>query len=171
MRRSLLRGVSLALGTALSMLGCNMGSEQTVEYGMPHADYDLSGVVVDATNGTPIVGVQVELMEQTATTDAEGKWSIKGEIGMGCRDACTAVAKDVDGEANGAFQDASKDFSPTKVAEGEGWYHGKFDAADVRIEMQPGAAEPGEAPAAEPGDAEPQETPTTEPGAAEPAAP
>ena len=134
MRRRVLRKVSLVLGSALGVAGCPFAAE----YGMPHADFDLDGKVVESGTDTPIQGVQVDFDGFTATTDGSGDWAISAEGAFACGPPCQVMATDVDGDANGSFEEVTTDFVAEKVTEGSGsWYEGEWEAHDIEIEMEP----------------------------------
>lgn len=109
MRRRLLRTLSLTLGTALSLVGCGDESYAqdpvAAEYGIPYVE-PLPSVRMQGrvTGGEqPLRGIQVEVDGVTALTDAEGSWSLELPLPG---PECEVVARDVDGEAGGAWQEA-----------------------------------------------------------------
>ena len=111
-------------------------------YGMPHADYELDGVVVSAETGEPIPGIEVELEAANAvvaTSDAAGAWSLRVSGASFCLpDACRVVARDVDGAENGAFQDLEIAVPLTRARRGSGdWDEGTWVARDVELILEP----------------------------------
>ena len=132
------RWYNTILTVLLSMLGfesCDSGGDAPVEYGTPHADYIIKGMVTDEA-GTPIQGIKItgpapmvsSQLNQSVLTDASGAFkldefmSIVGGI---------ITAEDIDGDANGGeFKSDTLYISTlpaTKISEGDGWYMGKFE--------------------------------------------
>jgi putative lipoprotein (rSAM/lipoprotein system) len=129
----LLRRISLLLGSALGATGCPVP-----EYGMPHASFDLSGTAVDGTTDAPIPGIEVDFDGNTATTGADGAWSLQVETAFACGPDCTLSAQDVDGEDNGTYDPAEQPFTATQTAEGDGdWDEGAWEAHDIEVRMTP----------------------------------
>jgi len=110
-----------------------------VEYGMPHADYKLKGVITDKETSSSIENIRVIrhtnsewIMNDTVYTDAEGKYAFEfvdfpplPEKGL------LLKVEDIDGEENGGFFESKEidvDFTQVeKVEKGDGrWYAGKF---------------------------------------------
>ncbi len=94
----------LALLGFVAVTGC-----ERVEYGSPHAEFELKGKVVDAV-GEPVKDIAVkivaganaeyELMLGRGTTDDDGDYIISSGAIYG-RAAVVVVAEDVDGDENG----------------------------------------------------------------------
>jgi putative lipoprotein (rSAM/lipoprotein system) len=120
---------------ALATSGC------IAAYGMPFASYDLDGTVVSAESGDPIQGIELQFGwdEVTSLTDADGAWALAGDDGAPGSPAMAHVTvRDVDGAANGAYQDAEVDVPVTRTGEGSGdWDEGSFAAHGVVIELEP----------------------------------
>jgi putative lipoprotein (rSAM/lipoprotein system) len=132
-RHRLLRRVSLFLGSALGATGCPIA-----EYGMPHASFDLSGTVVDDQTEAPVPAIEVDFDGTTTTSAADGGWTLQVESGFACGPECTISARDVDGEDNGAYDEAQQPFTATQTAEGDGdWDDGAWEAHDIQIRMKP----------------------------------
>ena len=128
-----LRRVSLFLGSALGATGCPVA-----EYGMPHASFDLSGSAVDDQTEAPLPGIEVAFDGHTAVTGADGAWTLQADAAFACGPDCTISAQDVDGAANGAYEEAQQPFTATQTAEGDGdWDEGAWEAHDVQIRMKP----------------------------------
>ncbi len=76
---------SFLLGTMLSMLfGCRIGPTP-IEYGMPHADFKISGTVLSADQNQPIKGLSVTIRDtvyhwraiDSTKTDSLGRYSLQ----------------------------------------------------------------------------------------------
>ena len=82
------------------------------EYGTPTVDFHVVGQVTDA-EGKPIEGIRVTTrgyydfndgtMEQTTSTDKEGRYATKEVKSIGIDPGMKVVFEDVDGEANGGL--------------------------------------------------------------------
>lgn len=127
-------------------------------YGTPTSDYKISATVTDE-NGKAIPGINVVVRGSKLTsevidglilvTDKKGKIETDYFNTSKFR-ATELLLTDVDGSDNGGeFEDktiAVAGMQSTKVAEGEGWYKGKFDYyKDIKLSLKP--AEEPEAPA------------------------
>ena len=141
-RRRFYQRVSVLLGTALSVTGCDRPintpdyGAPVVEYGTPQAHFEIDGTVVDNETQDPIVGIEVTFEEETAITDDQGKWSISADV-FPCDPDCSVTAVDVDGEENGEYEEAVQEFSPSETAEGDGeWDEGTWEAKNIVIAME-----------------------------------
>jgi len=136
MKRRLLRRLTVLFGWMLGLGGCdNVGAP---EYGVPSADFDLDGKVVEVgtTNGIP--GIEIQFDGVTVTSDANGDWTMTADGAFACSQNCNLTARDVDGEQNGSYADATKNFTATQITDGSGtWYNGEWQAHDITIEMEP----------------------------------
>ena len=134
------RWYNALLTMLLSMLGfescSSLGEEVPVEYGVPHANYIVKGIVTDEA-GAPIQGIKVtgpaptysSMINQTAITDESG--SFKLEEFTSFHGGYIAV-EDTDGEANGGdFKSDTLNIYDIKdskqIEQGERWYEGKFE--------------------------------------------
>ncbi len=74
------------LGLVFTVAGCSdddateYGPPTQVEYGVPRADFRISGQVIDEVSGQGVPGFEVTFSDDLAdTTDAQGFWRIEGE--------------------------------------------------------------------------------------------
>jgi putative lipoprotein (rSAM/lipoprotein system) len=127
-RRALLVGVPAAV---LATSGC------VAAYGSPlieDDEYLVDGTVVSSETGDPIEGIEIYFdnhVRPTATTDAEGRWTIDISSSSDCMSECAIAARDTDGAQNGAFQDLETTITTTQVDPGQ-WV-----AHDVELELDP----------------------------------
>lgn len=117
MKVRLNRWYNAVLTVLLSMLGFGCSSsddDMVVEYGTPHADYILKGLVTDEA-GTPVKNIKMsaKILSKTgagtymieignlgtAQTDESGRYVLEYD-GM-ARTDLKMIVEDVDGEANG----------------------------------------------------------------------
>lgn len=112
------------------------------EYGVPHADYVVSGKVTDEA-GTPIKGIQVSSLAgdeyhhqcDTVYTDDDGGYEIRGMVDF-LGPEVDVRYEDVDGEENGGlFMTEDRKVALEKQEEGSGWYDGLFAAFGVDVKM------------------------------------
>ncbi len=140
LRDRLLRRASLLLGSTLGLAGCPF----TAEYGVPHASFDLDGVVVDDQSGEPVPGIEVAFDGHTATSGAGGGWSLSADNAFACGPDCTISARDVDGADNGTYAETTAEFTATKTGEGsDDWDYGAWEAHDIEIAMKPEQSDTG----------------------------
>lgn len=136
MKRRLLRRLSVLFGWMLGLGGCR--DLVAPEYGVPSADFDLDGKVVEVgtTNGIP--GIEIQFDGFSVTSDVNGDWSLSADGAFACSQNCSLTARDVDGELNGSYEEATTSFTPTQISDGSGtWYNGEWQARDITIEMEP----------------------------------
>ena len=150
------RWYNTLLTVLLSMLGFGCSScddDFVAEYGTPHADYTLKGLVTDEA-GTPVRNIKTsaKILDKTGAgtyigeigtvqTDESGRYVLEYD-GMARADL-KIVVEDIDGEANGGdfLNDTiDVDFHKSlKVAEGDNhWYSGKYElTTDVKLKKKP----------------------------------
>jgi putative lipoprotein (rSAM/lipoprotein system) len=141
---ALLTSLLSLLGYGCSESSMDMYGTPVVEYGVPHADYIVKGIVADEA-GTPIEGIKTSLKEvrkgqdavyvngvDSAQTDGSGHYHLQYE---GMRNSgLKLIVEDIDGEANGGdFQNDTLDVDFDKAVQtkkGEGWYNGTFEISE-----------------------------------------
>lgn len=160
-RKQWLRMSNRALSGMLALLGfvsCTNDANDDdpngggmLEYGSPYATYEVKGKVIDKKNRTGIPQIQVLMGMERETpegkkfypfskpvhTDDNGEFIIADGGHFGTIDY-EILAKDIDGEANGVFENEMKDisFKDIKLEGGKGWYKGKATLENVTIEME-----------------------------------
>jgi putative lipoprotein (rSAM/lipoprotein system) len=157
------RWYNAVLTALLSMLGYGCSSDEPMdmygtpvpEYGAPHADYIVKGLVTDEAN-TPIQGIKASV--KAYFSDADGKVYVdpidsiltdaSGDYQLKHRDAperSKLIFEDIDGAANGGefLSDTldinEEDFNQAvKVKDGDGkWYRGVFEVTkNVKLKMK-----------------------------------
>lgn len=158
MKVRLNRWYNAVLTVLLSMLGFGCSSSDddvVVEYGTPHSDYILKGLVTDEA-GTPVKNIKMsaKILSKTeagaymieignlgtAQTDESGRYVLE-YAGM-ARTDLKIVVEDIDGDANGGeFLNDTLDVDfrkAVKVGEGDNhWYGGKFEVTtDVKLKKK-----------------------------------
>jgi putative lipoprotein (rSAM/lipoprotein system) len=107
-------------------------------YGMPYAEYKLSGTVLDSSTNNPIPGISLAFGGATTTSAADGTWSMDVSGATYCDSNCTMQASDVDGTTNSTYTDATVALSPTQVSAGSGtWDHGVFEQKSIQVSLNP----------------------------------
>ena len=119
------------------------------EYGVPSANYKVSGIVVSSDDEKkPIENIRVVMVEyyereflygDTVFTDSGGKFEIKRDDGYTYNQFKIKI-QDVDGEDNGLFEDVEQviEFKNSDYKGGDGsWYRGEAQKDMGTIEMNP----------------------------------
>ena len=137
--------VLVALLGFLGFSGCDIIGK--VEYGSPHANYQIKGQVVDKATGEAIKGIKVQILNHSEaipddveiphflqfidTTDVNGNFAILHQGFPRNRDMpLFAHVTDIDSIENGWFYDKvieleMRNFEQTKPASGN-WFSGEF---------------------------------------------
>jgi putative lipoprotein (rSAM/lipoprotein system) len=140
------RAVSLLIS---SILGIFFGCENTVEveYGMPHADFKVSGMVQSSDTHQPVKGISIllrdtlwtiEAVRDTTATDSLGKYSFSF-MGMSSAGQNTWIlqALDIDSGENGSFLPKDTIFSipDSTLQGGHDRYQGHGEAViDLKLD-------------------------------------
>jgi putative lipoprotein (rSAM/lipoprotein system) len=136
MHRSLIKGANWILSGILSILGlpgCDKKEGLMLEYGTPYATFSFHGTVADKA-GNPVKDIKIEVKGATHIASP----TITNEIGLYSTkftgfpvDDFQMIVSDIDGQANGSFQN---DTIPVKVGkddyyeQGDGhWNSGSAD--------------------------------------------
>lgn len=127
------------LGFSGAFTGCGNLTDGPVEYGMPHADYELKAMVTDKETSNPIQNIRVirQYPEyeykygDTLYTNAAGECLFNYDGILMPHNTLRLKIEDIDGEDNGGlFETKEMDVQFTKaeqVKKGDGhWYDGKF---------------------------------------------
>lgn len=108
----LLKLLSLCIGVIIGLF-CDSGSniiEQPVKYGIPHADYKISGIVKSSDNNLPVKGLLVSIrdtaemitIDNSTTTDISGMYSLEFSSPVK-KNTWKLNVKDIDSTENGSF--------------------------------------------------------------------
>ena len=126
----------------LGVLGISVAfhSCMKTEYGVPHADYEIKGIVTNKETSKPIQNIQVvhQRYHDTTYTNSDGKYTFIYNSNL--LDGLHLVVEDIDGEANGGEFDTKEiDIKITQadqVKKGkENWDWGKY-VKTVNIELE-----------------------------------
>jgi len=134
MKKSAVKFFDKIIVILLGVFGFFNSCDMPCEYGSPHADYELKGVVTDIETSNPIPNIRVirkiyQEYGDTVYTDVEGKYAFyEGDYLE--NNTFRLKIEDIDGEENGGDfrtqEIAVKITEADKVEEGKGWYSGKF---------------------------------------------
>ncbi len=142
------RWYNAVLTALLSMLGygCSLDEPEMygtpLEYGVPHINYILRGVVTDGA-GNPIQGIETKFYGDLnggdpTKTDTNGNYQIQAMTYPGLK-GCKLIVNDIDGEANGGeFLSDTIDVETLpkdEVEKGNGWYQGMYEST-ANIQMK-----------------------------------
>lgn len=119
----------------LTILGFSCTEDQPDEYGMPHADFKISGVVVDEATLESIENIQVimqdpemiDIHSDTCYTDINGMYELK-LIDLADEKSFIFKCLDIDGTANGDYEslDSTVRFeNPEFINSSGNWYRGE----------------------------------------------
>lgn len=145
-KTSLLRKYNRVICLFLSMLGftsaCGLieteyGTPAT-EYGTPHATFIVRGSVTSESNSSSVQGIRVVMGSDSTLTDAAGNFKVENSA-FPVDQTFTLKFKDVDGSANGAFQnqDATVKFTDPVFTGGSGWFTGEVEkAVDIKLKSK-----------------------------------
>lgn len=142
--RSILRKINYCIGLIFSLFGITSCEEISDKYGVPLADYQISGRVENAQK-QGIKGIKVSLKEPnydifegnpytTDTTTTDGAFEIN------CREfperEIWLVAEDIDSTENGSYQRDSVLITPEfKDVPGNNWHH-TAEVKDIIITLE-----------------------------------
>jgi len=133
------------LGLIGLLTGCDLIRPPVAEYGVPHADYEITGTVTDSITTAPVKNVQVIISRSVTTvqkdttfalvdtlavkeTDNAGKYDAQFQT-FPLEDLSFNVkVNDTDGPANGGdFSTKQLDvvFKLSDLSGNKGWYNGK----------------------------------------------
>lgn len=119
------------------IIGANMYGPAPVEYGTPHAEFELKGKVTDE-EGTPIQGIEVSARWANdapgeispVETDAKGEYVFNDPYWWPDTGNIEVTANDIDGDENGGDFTAETETITVKDSDyvgGSGsWYEGKL---------------------------------------------
>jgi putative lipoprotein (rSAM/lipoprotein system) len=134
MKKSLIKIFDKIIIALLAFVGITACSDSLVEYGSPHADYEIKGTITNRQNSSPIKNIRVvnqrdTYYNDTVYTDNDGKYYFSIND-YNLVNSVNLKAEDIDGEENGGdFETKEVDITFTnadKIANGSGWYQGKF---------------------------------------------
>jgi putative lipoprotein (rSAM/lipoprotein system) len=141
---AVLKAVAAATTAVLGPLCCF----DTAEYGMPSAEYRVSGTIRSAATGASIAGIAVTLTDSTDpppppaidvdTTDAAGAYMVSFRTYPFDTIAVRMSASDEDGAENGLYQhkDTILFFPRSALSGGDGdWYEGSVEkVVELRLD-------------------------------------
>ncbi|MDL2289784.1 radical SAM-associated putative lipoprotein [Paludibacteraceae bacterium OttesenSCG-928-F17] len=125
----------------LGLIGLASACNPIAEYGVPHADFEIKGTIIDKENNSAISNIRI--IRQTTREDTEnygypdttytndaGNFSFKfSEFSSNSADFSLTI-EDIDGIENGGeFEEKTIEASFTKsdqVRKKDGWYEGGF---------------------------------------------
>jgi putative lipoprotein (rSAM/lipoprotein system) len=135
--------ITAILGIFCSFGGCMYGPAPA--YGMPHADYKVSGTVLSSDQNLPIKGLLVSIRDTANTagifdstkTDSLGKYSLQFSRAP-WNSTWDLKVKDIDSTENGSFlnKDTIISIPESELREPSGnWYEGHAEKnVDLKID-------------------------------------
>jgi len=145
--RTIYRVLAGVIGAVLSAAGCSddgvaeYGSPSQPEYGVPRADFRLSGRVLDGPTGQVVPGFEVRFADVVAdTTDTDGRWRIEASS-FPCDQDCSVQLQDIDGTANGSYLPHVQPLDLEQTIPGDDeWFAGQFEQHDLDIRVEPSSS-------------------------------
>lgn len=135
----------------ISMTGCSVNSCETIkcEYGVPHAEFEVKGKVIDADTRNAVTGVSVTLHEvrynngkntpekypmDSTVVNTNGEFTLYGN-GFP-NDVMFVKVKDLDTQSDGNYPEKVVEISLQNTEQGTGsWDNGTY-SSDVLIELK-----------------------------------
>lgn len=147
--------VVFVLGCIGFLTGCSIINPPIAEYGVPHADYEIKGLITDSISSTPIKNSRIIVTRtqvytekdstfthidtlSTKVTDNDGKYDIQFQDFPFEENVYHLKIDDIDGIDNGGeFRSQEKDvsFLLSDLSGKRGWYDGKAVKV-VNIKLQ-----------------------------------
>ena len=139
------------------LTGCDLIHPPVAEYGVPHADYEIKGIITDSITSAPIQNVRV-IVTQNKTykdhdstivhidtldyreTDSDGNYDIQFQTFPLEEITFKIKTEDPDGSASGGdFISQQKDviFKQSELTGGKSWYSGKaVKIVDIKLKKK-----------------------------------
>ncbi|MBR2947308.1 MAG: radical SAM-associated putative lipoprotein [Bacteroidales bacterium] len=135
----------------ISMTGCSINSCETIkcEYGVPHAEFEVKGKVIDADTRNAVTGVSVTLHEvrynngkntpekypmDSTVVNTNGEFTLYGN-GFP-NDVMFVKVRDLDTQSDGNYPEKVVEISLQNTEQGTGsWDNGTY-SSDVLIELK-----------------------------------
>ena len=155
MSKTFIRILNWTLAVLLVLLGFS-NCDPVDEYGVPNADYNLKGKVVDMADAKPIKGIrigyyggyinQVDMYKVSRnpnvrfnadTTDVKGEYNFTQNSAIIPDDEITVYVVDIDGDENGLYRDTVINVNfenAAKSGKTRNWYGGKL-SLNLDIEL------------------------------------
>ena len=127
----------LGIGSAATLNSCDINAGGGFEYGTPHADFKINGIVSNQEN-TKIPGIKVKVEYDSTYTDSNGEYNISIEA-FPTDQNFSVQFSDVDGDENGNYQtlDTTVVFINPEFENGDGWYEGETsEEFDVQLKAE-----------------------------------
>jgi putative lipoprotein (rSAM/lipoprotein system) len=139
MRKFFTSGSGSLIRLLLILLGFPAACDlQGTEYGVPSAEFKVKGIVKDLSSGAVVKGIQVAMDYDTVKVSPDGSYTVKARRFPEDQDF-TLRFRDVDGEANGEYQDLDTlvKFKNPVFKGGDGhWYEGSTETT-LDINLKP----------------------------------
>ncbi|MCL2131715.1 MAG: radical SAM-associated putative lipoprotein [Lentimicrobiaceae bacterium] len=148
MKKSVIKFFDKIIVVLLGILGVFNSCEKPLEYGTPHANYEVKGVITNKETSKPIQNIQVirqihQEYGDTLYTDADGKYVFAFGDFPYKDNVYRLKIEDIDGEENGGdFVTKEIEVKITQadqIEKGDGnWYDGKFSKiVNIELEKEP----------------------------------
>ena len=141
MRNKLIYAILSLLGLATA---CSKNHDEgdVCMYGTPTVSFSVKGHVTDE-KGQPIEGILVSVCNDSFTfTDAQGQFAFKKQplfgMNVGEKFVDELECRDIDGEANGSFENKKQSvfFTRNKEVATSMWYQGDYRSPDTSVVLR-----------------------------------
>jgi putative lipoprotein (rSAM/lipoprotein system) len=142
-----LTGFNVILTALSALLGFATACERfpRMEYGTPHATFITKGRITSVQNNNPIPGIEVRMIADSnriqidsIKSGIDGLYSVDGSL-FPVSQILTMHFRDIDGIANGEFQDLDTviEFKDPVFRDGDGhWYQGETEK-ELNVKLNP----------------------------------
>ncbi len=132
----------------MTLLGFATACERfpRMEYGTPHATFITKGKIISNQDNNPISGIQVRMIADSNSravdsiiSGSDGSYQVSDKFGFPVTHSYTMQFRDIDGAANGEFQnlDTVVEFKDPVFNGGDGkWYDGETQK-EFNINLKP----------------------------------
>lgn len=136
-RKNFFTGYNVIITALMALLGFSTACERFLgsEYGTPHARFILKGKITSADNNNPVPNIRVTMQFDTLSkqgdttySDSNGNYQAVDEFGFPISRSYSIKFADIDGTANGEFQnlDTVVEFKDPVFTGGDShWDNGK----------------------------------------------
>lgn len=137
----ILTGYNIILAALLGLLGFSTSCEpiSRTEYGTPHAKFIVKGKISSAVTNQPITNIKVQMERDSMNSTNQGLYQVVDNYGSPATQSYTLHIKDIDGIANGEFQnlDTVVDFKDAKFSGGDGHWNNGETQKEFNISLKP----------------------------------
>ena len=144
----ILTGYNVLITALMTLLGFATACERfpRMEYGTPHATFITKGKITSTQDNSPISGIQVRMMADSnrravdsINSGSDGKYQVYDNFGFPVSHSYTMQFRDIDGAANGEFQnlDTVVEFKDPVFKGGDGKWNDGETQMEFNVKLKP----------------------------------